>query len=198
MEAYPDSPHVQVFCLQGVAKLELEETEFGLARDDAVRSAQRALYLLAHEKWRQVEGVVGAALGAMAALADNYANRGALMKEEGWLGVTVRALHNLKNDEQEVKVRERRKRRRGAKEKRGARRGEGKTRGKERRRRTRARSGEGERGARAATSLCRSGDLTLQERRPLSPLSSPSPQPPLPFPLPISLRCARPTAASPR
>ena len=183
MEAYPDSPHVQVFCLQGVAKLELEETEFGLARDDAVRSAQRALYLLGHEKWRQVEGVVGAALGAVAALADNYANRGALMKEEGWLGVTVRALHNLKNDEQEVKVRER------GREEGGRRRNEGQG---------VCRSGEGERGARAATSLCKSGHLTLQERRPHSPRPSPSPQPPLPLPLPISRRCARPTAASPR
>ena len=91
--------YVQFFCLQSLAKFDIDETDEGHASVEARRMVQAIL--AAMEVHPNTDSVQAQAIAAMAGLAQNYANRDMINHEE-WLGPTLKAMRNLKMDRYEI------------------------------------------------------------------------------------------------
>ena len=94
-------PQVLYFCLVAIAKFELHETEMGLCSADAKACILQTLKVL--NKYPKIPALVGQCLGSLVSLADNYAHRSVILKEE-WARLVVSAVNNLTTESQEVIV----------------------------------------------------------------------------------------------
>ena len=91
-------PTVLYFCLMSIAKMELRESEMGLATKEASACVLQTLKTLT--RYPKNEPLVAAATGALVQLAQNYATREVILKEE-WQRLVVNALNNLKKESKE-------------------------------------------------------------------------------------------------
>lgn len=101
MQRNAKRPQVLYFCLAAVAKFELRETEMGLCSKEATACILQTLKTLT--KYPKIPALVAASLVALVSLADNYANRSVILKEE-WCRLVVAAVNNLTTESQEVIV----------------------------------------------------------------------------------------------
>lgn len=95
------SKHVEVlyFCLMAIAKLELCEDEDGVCTRESRACILQTLSTLS--KQADVQEIVAAALAALVQLAQNYASRLVIAKEE-WSSLVEKAMCNVKFEMQEV------------------------------------------------------------------------------------------------
>ena len=91
-------PAVLYFCLSSIAKMELAESEMGLATKEASACVLQTLKTLS--RFPKNEALVAAATGALVQLAQNYATREVILKEE-WQRPVLTALNNLKKESKE-------------------------------------------------------------------------------------------------
>lgn len=83
---------VVYFCLMAIAKMEFAEDQNGLCTQEAKACILHALWIL--RKQDENATVVGAAMAALVQLADNYANR-AVISKENWCHVVREKMNNL-------------------------------------------------------------------------------------------------------
>ena len=102
MEKYPKNRHVVLFGFLSMAKMDIVETEDGVASLECVRSVKYTLVMM--DEWTANAAILAAAMANLASLTDNYANRIAI-NEEKWMPRVVKLMKSMETETNEVYIR---------------------------------------------------------------------------------------------
>ena len=102
MEEHHGNRHAVLFGLMSLAKMDIVETADGVASDDSVRCCKICLKLM--DDWVENMAILASALGALASLSDNYANR-IMINEQNWMSKVVKLMKMMETETNDVYIR---------------------------------------------------------------------------------------------
>ena len=91
-----------LFGMLSLSKMEIIETEDGVAPPQAVRCTKMCIEMA--KEWEENMAILSAILGTMASLSDNYANR-IMINEHKWMPMVVKLMKMVETETNDVYIR---------------------------------------------------------------------------------------------
>ncbi|GMI34837.1 hypothetical protein TeGR_g12017 [Tetraparma gracilis] len=102
MHKYPKNRHVVLFGFLSLAKMDIVETEDGVASEECTRAVKHALLMI--DEWTDNAAILAAALACLATISDNYANR-IVINEEKWMPRIVKLMKDMETETNDLYIR---------------------------------------------------------------------------------------------
>lgn len=99
---YPKNRHVVLFGFLSLAKMDIVETEDGVASEECTRAVKHALLMI--DEWTDNAAILAAALACLATISDNYANR-IVINEEKWMPRIVKLMKDMETETNDLYIR---------------------------------------------------------------------------------------------